>query len=206
MMSAAWNHLYAVVIIWKGVHSYACSTNTAVVQSNLPSWLVLLGWHLYLVPSMHLYWNTSPCITQLVQFIESLKCIVTALTEKTGQPPFVWVFHLITLSPSVRRLGLVKTLETSKLLCSAFTLHGCREEEEGWKKKKRCVLIQLKIMRVEGFSSGALLYWTWRTTCTTSTYTFSNASQHGVRSLDPVKTTPPVCATNVSVAPVSDNV
>lgn len=56
------------------------------------------------------------------------------------------------------------------------------------------MLIQLKIMRVEGFSSGALLYWTWRITCTTSTYTFSNASRHGVRSLDPGQdNTPCMC-------------
>ena len=157
----------------------------------------------FLVPSMHPYLNTSPYITQLVQFIESLKCIFTALTEKTGHSPFVWVFHLITLSPSVSRLGLVKMLETSKLLCSAFTLGGCRE---GGGEKKRWVLNQLKIMRVEGFSSGALLYWTWRTTCTTSTYTFSNASRHGVQSLEPSRQPPAVCATNVSVAHLSDNV
>lgn len=153
----------------------------------------------FLVRSMHLYRNTSPCITQLVQFIESLKCIVAALTEKTSHPPFEWVFssnYPFSVSQMVGACQNARNIKTY-----LFCLHSARlQGRGGGKKKTRWVLIQLKIMRVEGFSSGALLYWTWRTTCTTSTYTFSNASRHGV------KTTPPVCATNVSVAPVSDNV
>lgn len=31
----------------------------------------------------------APLLKHFPMFIESLKCIVTALTEKTGQPPFV---------------------------------------------------------------------------------------------------------------------
>lgn len=93
--------------------------------------------------------------TQLSLFFPpSFKCILPLCLRKTGLSPFMWVFPLITLSPSVSLWGLVEMAEKSELLCSAFTPHCCREEGGGGGGEKRWALIQLKIMRVEGFSSG----------------------------------------------------
>lgn len=91
----------------------------------------------------------------LLVFPPSFKCILPLCLRKTGLSPFMWVFPLITLSPSVSLWGLVETAEKSELLCSAFTPHRCREEGGGGGGgEKHWALIQLKIMRVEGFSSG----------------------------------------------------
>ncbi len=100
---------------------------------------------------MPLWWKSFLIITQHIQFIVSFKCILTALTEKTGLSPFMRVSPLITLSLSVSRWGFVEMIETSKLLCSAFTLRGCREVEEGRK--------MLSANSVENNEGGRLLQW-----------------------------------------------
>lgn len=95
----------------------------------------------------------------LSRFTQLLQLIM--FTKKHALSLFVWVLSLIILSVSLSRWACQNGGNNKT---SPFFLHACWLQGRSGEGEGKCwVVIQLKIMRVEGSSSGVLLYWTWRT-------------------------------------------
>lgn len=117
--------------------------------------MICFGRMLFLVPSIYLQWKMSFVYCTILMhaycFAWEGKPVSFHVSFSSDYP-----FPVTQLVGSCQNGTNIRT----SLFCSAAGRGG---GEKCW--------VQLKIMRVEGFSSGVLLHWTWRTTCSTSTYT-----------------------------------